>query len=123
MSKKVLIIEDDGADYALIRKSVLDFWPDAIITHSASMSDTYELLKKNVFHLILLDLNLEDTLGESSVAELRRFDQRSSVVVLTSMLTDQIVRNCLKYGANHVAPKECIGSRMLTEILEQHVKM
>ncbi|MGH1455239.1 MAG: response regulator [Alphaproteobacteria bacterium] len=123
MPQKVLIIEDDDADLALIRKNVLDFWPDAIISHSASMSETYETLKTNNFHLILLDLNLEDSFGASSVEELRRFDRRSSVVVLTSMLTDQIVSNCLKFGANHVTPKEYIGSTMLTEILEQHVKM
>lgn len=121
-SKNILIVENDEADLILLKHGVLNTWPDASISHAPSMWKAYEALRKNSFNLILLDLNLEDTLGSCSVEELRRLDQHSSVVVLSNSISNKIVKNCLKAGANHVAPKSYIGGEMFPDILEQYTK-
>lgn len=119
----ILIVEDDPADALLIKNSVQKIWPNSKIQETKSMWETYDALKKSMFNLILLDLNLEDTLGFSSVSEIRKLDRNSSVVVLTNHITDLTISECLKAGANHVAPKEYIGGDMFHDILNEHVKI
>jgi len=120
---RVLIVEDDKNDRILLKEGILNVWPDSEIDEVSSMWETYETLKKSSYSIVLLDLNLEDTLGPSSVEEIRRLDRNSSVVVFTNLITDEIISRCLKAGANHVAPKYYIHGEMFKEILEEHIKL
>jgi len=102
---RILLVEDDMADIVLGKNRILDIWPNAIIMPVRSLSEAYETYAKHNFDLVLLDLNLPDGYGPATVKEMRSFNKKVPIVVLTSMGTDIAVSQAIKLGANHVALK------------------
>lgn len=117
---KILIVEDDAADIALIRRRINDVWPDAVIESSTSLGEAYAEHMRLNFNLVLLDLNLPDAYGAKTVEELRRLNRKVPVVVITGMETDREVSQALKLGANHVVLKSQIMADDFLDILKQH---
>ncbi|MBX2833845.1 MAG: response regulator [Micavibrio sp.] len=118
----ILLVEDQIPDKVMIRKQVLELWPDAEIVPVTSISEAYETYKQNNFNLILLDLNLPDSLGPNTVHAIRQFSKSVPIVVLTGLNTDITVSEALKLGANHVALKSQLLDEDFKNILNQHVQ-
>lgn len=71
--KKILIVDDDK-DLAIITKDLLTTY-GYDIDIANSVKEAYEILKKNQFHIILLDINLPDGNGFEVCEELRRISK------------------------------------------------
>lgn len=71
--KKILIIDDD-TDLSFIISEMLKSYGYGVTT-ADSGEQAFDLLSKNTFHLILLDINLPDTTGLELCRELRRVSQ------------------------------------------------
>lgn len=118
---KVLLVEDDIPDLVLGKNRILDIWPSADITSARTLSDAYELVMKYDFDLVLLDLNLPDAYGPATVQQMRSFNKKVPIIVLTGMGNDRTVSQAIKLGANHVTLKPNILNDDFLNILEQHV--
>jgi ActR/RegA family two-component response regulator len=70
--------------------------------------------------MVVLDLNLPDTIGPNSVAEMRNFNRSTPIIVLTGMLTSITADEALKQGANNIYPKAQIMDNDFFNILEQN---
>lgn len=75
--KRILIIDDDS-DLAMITSDMLEDY-GYNITWAGTSEQAFELMKDNVFHLIILDINLPGTTGFEVCKELRKV---SSVPVI-----------------------------------------
>ncbi len=71
MFKKQILIIDDDEDLSFIISDMLENY-GYIVTCVIDSESAFELLKKNAYHLILLDINLPDTTGFELCRELRR---------------------------------------------------
>lgn len=69
-NRKILIIDDDTDLSMLIMDMLEDKGYDA--TLAGNLDEAYELLEKEQFHLILLDINLPDGTGFELCQEIRR---------------------------------------------------
>lgn len=118
----ILLVEDDAPDIALTKNRVLDVWPNAVIIPVQSLGEAYKTYAQHDFNLVLLDLNLPDAYGAATVTEMRNFNKKVPIVVLTGMGNDLTVNNALKLGANHVALKSEMLGEDFKNILEQHVQ-
>lgn len=118
----ILLVEDDAPDAVLTKNSVWDVWPDATIIPVTSINEAYKTYKQHDFNLVLLDLNLPDGYGPATVKEMRAFNKKVPIVVLTGMGTDTTVNEALRLGANHVALKSQLMDDDFKNILQQHVK-
>ena len=114
---KILIVEDDAADSALIQKRIGDIWPHSNITATSSLGEAYEVYKNTVLDLVLLDLNLPDGYGPASVREMRSFNKSVPIVVLTSAGSDLAINEAMKLGANHVLVKSQIFEDAFAHVL------
>lgn len=101
----VLLVEDNKADMFLISEQLKNVWKDFKLTTVSYIGDAYEECKHNVFDVIILDLNLPDGHGPSSVSEMRNFYTRTPIVVLTGSYSERVRDESLKRGANEVLCK------------------
>lgn len=69
-NRKILIVDDDTDLSMLIRDMLSDKGYEVML--AASLDETYRMLEREQFHLILLDINLPDGTGFSFCEELRR---------------------------------------------------
>ena len=120
---RVLIVEDDRADEALLRMRVGNLYPHAKVMSAVSVSDAYQTLRNNQFDLILLDLNLPDGFGPTSVSEMREFKKDIPIIVVTNMGTDIAVVEALKAGANNVVLKSDISDEDFKNIMDQNLQL
>ena len=60
-SVRVLLVEDNAADLALVQACLKDFGhPHIDITTVTRLADALEALKRHSFHVVISDLNLPD---------------------------------------------------------------
>ena len=71
MDKKRILIVDDDTDLSML---IMDMLEDKGygVSMAKSLEEAYDLLEKEQFHLILLDINLPDGTGFEFCVELRR---------------------------------------------------
>lgn len=97
---KVLLIEDNAED-ALILRSALAEEGDSLfeIEHATRLSVALKHLAKGGIELVLCDLNLPDSKGSNTVAEVHRQSPRVPIVVLTASDDDRLALQALQLGA------------------------
>ncbi len=118
----ILLVEDSEPDRVLMEQKVMTLWPKCTFVSVKSMGDAYMAFKSHNFNLVLLDLNLEDTLGPSSVKEIRKFNRAVPIIVITGMLNSVTASEALRMGANNVFAKSQMSeSDDFFNILEQNV--
>ena len=120
-TKKLLLVEDSPADTALTKYKLEELFPDVEIISVDSVSEAYDAAKRNIFDLILLDLNLPDAFGASSVAEIKRFDNRSKIIVLTGFANDITKDKARQLGATDILAKADLNSDAFKRILGKYL--
>ncbi len=119
--KNILVVEDDNKDTLLIVRQVKSVFPDATIIPTKSLSEAYTVYRQKSFNLVLLDLNLPDGYGPATVKEMRKFNKRTPIIVLTSLGNDLTLQEAMKNGANHFALKSAILTEAFQEMLHTHI--
>lgn len=109
--QSILVVDDDPADQLLAREQLKALWPDCKIVEAASLHESYEICRKETFDLVLLDLNLPDGFGPNTVQEMRKFNPRVPIIVMTGMLSQITASVAMKLGANSITQK----SNMMNE--------
>jgi len=110
-SQNILVVEDEPADQILIEKNVKEFWRQANVVCVSSIKQACSACKTTQFDLVVLDLNLPDGYGPSSINEIRRFNRNVPIIVVTGMLPDLTIEVSLENGATHVVSKRQLMER------------
>lgn len=99
-NKRLLLIEDNPADVALIEFIVAEVGSDQFAIESVSrLSAGLQWLAANAPVLILLDLSLPDSLGLDTLIRVRECSPEVPVVVLTGLDDEEIATRALQNGA------------------------
>src|SRR5665647_3814437 len=93
---KVLLIEDNPGDARLIREAISDkehmhyelTWVD-------QLKEGIELITKDVFDVVLLDLSLPDSQGMETIISIREQAPVIPIVVLTGLDDEKFAINAL----------------------------
>lgn len=114
MDKRRILIIDDDKDLSMLIKDMLeDKGYEAYLT--SSIDESYRVLEKEHFHLILLDINLPDGTGFSFCEELRRVS--TVPVIFASARTsedDKIIG--LDMGGDDYIPKPYSLKELMSRI-------
>lgn len=119
--KQILIVEDDNKDTLLIVRQVRELFPDAKIIPTKALSEAYTVYRQNSFNLVLLDLNLPDGYGPATVADMRKFNKNTPIVVLTTLGNDLTIKEAMHNGANHFFLKSNILTEDFRDVLKQNI--
>ena len=117
----ILIVEDALPDKILVQKSLNRLGRNYRMVHAYSVEEAYYNFKKHEFDLILLDLNLPDGYGPSTVQEIRKMQKSLPLIAMTGALTDLVHAYALKMGANYVISKNEITEGGLNTIVQEYL--
>jgi signal transduction histidine kinase len=95
----VLVVEDNPADAALVEEHLAE-GPVAVAVSSASrLSEAVDLLARQRFDCVLLDLGLPDADGVAALEQLRAASLSVPVIVLTGRDDENLGLSTLHHGA------------------------
>ena len=116
----ILIVDDEQS----IRKVLKIFLEKEGYTVStvAKLSDTYSILKKYKFSLILLDINLPDGNSLKYIKKIKDLNNNSSIIVMTAQDTMINAIQAIKNGAYDYITKPFDFDDNFTNIIERAVK-
>ena len=115
---KILIVEDRFADAEITKKQLGRFMPLGGLDVVRTTQHALEKLRDESFDCVLLDLNLPDSIGPSSITEIRDADPRIPIVVLTGFASAVTIEEALKAGARQVLSKNDLDASSLKEALK-----
>ena len=104
---KLLIIEDSEETVDLIRL-ILSNESDIKIFDANSIKDSINLIKKDIFDIILLDLSLPDGNGTYVCEQVRKFPElygKPFIIALTADTSQESVNRNLELGCDHYIKK------------------
>jgi diguanylate cyclase (GGDEF)-like protein len=113
-SVRVLLVEDNSADLALVQASLKDFGhPQIDITTVTRLADALEALKNRSFHVIISDLNLPDNEGLQTFYKLKEASPDSAFVVMSGLDDRDICMQAVRAGAQDYLVKGDSGPRRI----------
>jgi signal transduction histidine kinase len=115
-SLRILLIEDDP-DYTLLMNLYVHEACGATLKHemenAVSLAQGLDLLARKEFDIVLLDLNLPDSEGLDTLAELRRRAPGVPVVVLTNLALEETGLKAIGAGAQDYLIKSKVDKDQL----------
>lgn len=115
---KILIVEDRFADAEITKKKLGRFMSVDTAEVVRTTKQALEKLNTDHYDCILLDLNLPDSIGPSSITEILDLHPRIPIVVLTGFASPVTVEEAMKAGARKVISKNDLDSASLKEALQ-----
>lgn len=117
---RVLLVEDDDDDSVLINRLLalkggeatvkeVESYVHFYVRREQKLSDSVELLKRDRFDVVLLDLNLPDAHGvESLLKLLESVPHVPPVLVVTGLRDESVALDCMRKGAQDYILKDSI---------------
>lgn len=113
MSKHILIVDDDE-DLSFIICDMLESY-GYIVGHAENAEAAFDMLSKNKYHLVLLDINLPETTGFKICEELRKVS--SVPVIFASARTSESDRiTGFDIGGDDYLPKPYSMKELLARV-------
>jgi DNA-binding response OmpR family regulator len=111
---KVLLIEDNAGDAFLIKFYLGESAsPKFNFFHAENMKTADELMSKNTFDIILMDLNLPDSVGLDTIKKLLEKYPNNLVIVLTGLVDERVGLETVRYGAQDFLTKGKFDGKVL----------
>jgi DNA-binding response OmpR family regulator len=111
---KVLLIEDNPGDAFLIKFYLGEsLSPKFNFFHGENMKTANELMSKNTFDIILMDLNLPDSVGLDTIKKLLEKYPNNLVIVLTGLVDEKVGLETVRFGAQDFLVKGKFDGKVL----------
>ena len=119
MRLRVLLVEDDFGDAALVEIFLHEAWvskpPE--VRHVVCMADAKQALSEARFDIVLCDLSLPDAEGMGTVIELRDSSQGAPIVVLTGRDDPEFSLSLIERGAqDYLNKRELTAANLMRAI-------
>jgi len=111
---KILLIEDNPDDVELLRELFLEANCSLSgFVHTSELSVALDLLKKESFEIVLLDISLPDSSGSDTFFKLRDKIPNTPIIVITGNRNETMIENLLQNGAQDYLIKGLMDSNLL----------
>lgn len=120
---RILLIEDDGGDAALVREMLSR--PDRQpirLAHEQTLADGLCRLEQHRFHLVLLDIGLPDSQGLDTFKRLKNAAPDIPVIVLTGMDDESLGIKLVQMGAQDYLVKGMLNGSMLSRCIRYGIE-
>lgn len=116
---RILLIEDNPADYRLFRELLVDAGIGAFaISHASSLKEAVALASDEAnFDVVLLDLSLPDSHGLETVHRCREAIPLLPIIVLTGQDDEALGIQAIRGGAREYLVKGQVDSRLLVRTI------
>lgn len=102
-----ILIADDEGDFRVILRGFLkkNFACDIFETNNAE--EALNLIKKNRFDLIFLDIKMPGRSGMDVIREKEKLDYKPCIWVITAFDSEEVAHKVIEQGADDYLPKSC----------------
>lgn len=103
-SARILIVDDEEG----IRESLREFLSSRFeceISEAATGQEALELLRKDRFDLMFLDIKMPGISGMEVIKEKKKLEYKPYIWVITRFDSEEVARNVIKEGADEYIPK------------------
>jgi diguanylate cyclase (GGDEF)-like protein len=118
----ILLIEDDPGDALLIEEMLEKQGSKARLATAERLSEGLNFLKQNHCDVVLLDLNLPDSSGLSTMTRLLDAAPRTPIIVLTGLSDESFGIEAVKSGAQDYLIKGDIDGRTLNRSIYHSIE-
>lgn len=119
----LLLFEDNALDARLIVETLNEVLDVSYITTGVSrLNEGLELLRKDAFDAILLDLTLPDSQGIETVGKVQEYATTIPIIVLTGLDDEKIALQAIQYGAQDYLVKGQINPGMIARVIRYGVE-
>ena len=110
---KVLIIDDHEIFRQGLKKIINENYKDVLFVEAGNAEEASELYNKENWDIVITDINLPGRSGIDIVKELRQYDPKIPILVLSMYPEDQFAIRVIKAGASGYLSK----NSALTELI------
>jgi len=111
---KILIVDDEIRIRELLRRALVREGYEVVSVPSAAQA--LEIIFKEPFDLLLLDVRLPGESGFSILKKVREHRQKIPIVIYSGALTSELEQEARKAGANEVLSKDMDVSQLVAQI-------
>lgn len=119
MQPKALLIEDCNADTVFIKYILEDYYPFTLIDNVTTKFCALQKLGANAYDMVLLDLNLPDTVGLPDIAEIRLKCPQTPLIIITGSCSKETINAACKYRADGIIDKSNLVGNPFQDSLEE----
>ncbi len=121
--QRILLIEDNPGDRRLIREMLVEAkYGRFEIEQSPRLSSGLELLSKQPFDVVLLDLGLPDSQGIETLLRTKAQASHTPIVIMTGQSDESLGINAVREGAQDYLVKGQVDSNLLTRTLRYAIE-
>ncbi len=107
------ILEDNPQDTELMKRAVSAYFPNAKINTGTRLSDCLSTVKSNPVDMILLDLNLPDSIGYETFQKVKAEFPNIPIFILSVYGNEEIALQAIEDGAADYFSKDYISKQEL----------
>lgn len=119
---KVLFVDDSSEDVYIIRELLKDITTEFKFFHEPSLNSALELIQKEKFDCVLLDLNLPDSSGTDTLKSVLKQCPELPIVVLTILDDEDMAIQSLHDGAQDYLVKGKITGEIVSRSIRYAIE-
>jgi two-component system invasion response regulator UvrY len=113
---KVLIADDHYVVRQGLKQILRERYPEAEFGDAVNGNEALELVWKQPWDVVLLDINMEGRGGLDALKEIKQARAKLPVIILSMLSEDQFAVRVLKLGACAYIRKDSAGSELVTAV-------
>ena len=114
--KKILLVEDNKINQMITKKMLLRKEMECTILDNGE--EAIEVLKKNTYDLVLMDVHLLGINGTIATQQIRKFDTKTPIIALTAISLNENREMLISFGMTDVITKPFIPEDFYTTIAQ-----
>lgn len=118
----ILLIEDNPGDVRLIQEMISKVKEEYSFEHAGTLADGLDKLSKGFFDVILLDMNLPDSIALESIPEVKLVAPRMPIVMLTGLDDEETAVSALHLGVQDYLIKDRVDRTLLLRSLRYAIE-
>jgi DNA-binding NarL/FixJ family response regulator len=113
---KVLVVDDEAHIRKFVTLIIKSLGGFPVVLQAANGDEALQVYEREKPNLVLLDVNMPRVDGLQTLRNLKRFDAKCTVVMLTSLVNRQTVEECLQLGATGYLRKDNLPDDITSQL-------
>jgi two-component system invasion response regulator UvrY len=105
---KILLVDDHAIVRRGVRHLLIESWPTAVFGDATTAQEALELVWKEPWSVVILDITMPDRSGLDIIGELREAQPKMPVLVLSMHAEEQFALRMFKSGASGYVTKDTL---------------
>ncbi len=119
---KILLIEDNPLDTKVIQESLKDVSSKIKLEITDRLSTGMDILDRENFDALLLDLNLPDAMGLEALKRIINFKTDLPIIILTGLADDELGSKAIREGAQDYLFKQSVDTSSLARSIRYAIE-